>query len=624
MSALNFFTRGGQLAVHQYRMLRQILTISIAMSLLVGIGVFAALMFQQTTSYQRYLYKESLYAELMVNMSLNDANKAMQHFKYSDGISRQVQSKRILYDPSIKAHISYMDKLAEGSAIKGLWAAGFMVLIVIGFFIIRGYRQSLKKLERGGEIVSAKILKRIIKKQKLASDLNLDGLPLIKNKETSHILVTGTTGSGKTNCFHTFLPQIRARPNRAIVVDLTGDFVAKYYREGQDVLLNPLDERTVNWSPWADCLKVTHYDALAAAIVPKSSSSDKFWENAGKALLSAAFKKYAKLGEPDVHKLYYLLVQADLSDFSQFFCNTEAASYTHMKGDKMTMSIRATLVNHVQAFQLLTPSDEPFSIRKWVNESPEGQWLFISAKPDQRETLLPLISGWIDTAINALMSEEPNPKRRLWFVLDELPALQKLPSLETGMAEARKYGGCFLAGVQSFPQLINTYGQNQAQSVLDLFNTKIFFRNTDPNTTSWISKVLGEAEIKEHVENLSYGANTIRDGVSLSQQTRTKPLVLATEIACLPDLEAYIKLPATVPTGRIRMRHKAVETLSKGFVERNTYVAYTESADEEPEAEQQQNTSEELHMSPKSLQYHNGLERREVQSYTTFGNNSKT
>lgn len=581
MSALNFFTRGGQLAVHQYRMLKQILTISITMSLLVGISVVAAMIYQQTTSYQRYLYKEYLYAELMVNMSLNDNDKAMQEFKYTDGIERKVQSKRILNNPSIKAHISYMDKLAEKSAIKGLWAACFMVLIVISFFIVRGYRQSLKKLERGGEVVSGKILKRIIKKQRLASDLHLDGLPLITGKETSHILITGTTGAGKTNCFHTLLPQIRARPNRAIVVDLTGDFVAKYYREGQDVLLNPLDERTVNWSPWADCLSDTHYDALAAAIVPKSSSNDKFWENASKALLSAAFRKYAELGDRNVHKLYNLLVRANLSKFSQFFHKTEAASYTHMDGDKMTMSIRATLVNQVQAFKLLTPTEEPFSIRKWVSESPEGQWLFISAKPDQRESLLPLISGWIDTAINALMSEEPDPQRRLWFVLDELPALQKLPSLETGMAEARKYGGCFLAGVQSFPQLINTYGQNQAQSVLDLFNTKIFFRNTDPNTTSWISKVLGEAEIKEHMESLSYGANTIRDGVSLSQQTKTKPLVLATEIACLPDLEAYVKLPATVPTGRVKMRYKAIEAVTKGFVARTATVAYMENFDEE-------------------------------------------
>jgi type IV conjugative transfer system coupling protein TraD len=563
-----------------------------------------------------YFFRFLLYAEFMVNMSFGEPHKARQEFAYSDvqnpnlvGISGQVSSQHILTNPWIQNQVKYMEALAERTAFLGLYAALVMLVLVMGFFIIRGYRQSLKKLERGGEVVSGKILKNLIKRQKLASDLVLDGLPLIKVKETSHILITGTTGSGKTNCFHTLLPQIRARPNRAIVVDLTGDFVAKYFIEGQDVLLNPLDERTANWSPWADCLTETHYDALAAAIVPKSSSSDKFWENAGKALLSAAFRKFADSRDPDVHKLYHLLVCADLSEFSKFFHKTEAASYTHMDGDKMTMSIRATLVNHMQAFKILAPTEEPFSIRRWVSESPEGQWLFISAKPDQRSTLLPLISGWIDTAINALMSEEPEPKRRLWFVLDELPALQKLPSLETGMAEARKYGGCFLAGVQSFPQLVNTYGQNQAQSVLDLFNTKIFFRNTDPNTTSWISKVLGEAEIKEHVESLSYGANTIRDGASLSQQTKTKPLVLPTEIASLPDLEAYIKLPATVPTGLVKMRYKGVRAISKGFVERTTVFAYTESADQEPQAEQQDN-SEELHISPElRQQYLKGVEK---------------
>jgi len=135
-------------------------------------------------------------------------------------------------------------------------------------------------------------------------------------------------------------------------------------------------------------------------------------------------------------------------------------------------------------------------------------------------------------------------------------ALRKLPSLETMMAESRKYGGCVMAGVQSFPQLTNTYGHNQAQTILDLFNTKIFFRNTDPNTTQWISKVLGEAETTEHIENLSYGANTIRDGVSLSQNTQTKPLILPTEIANLKDLEAFIKLPGTFPVGRVEAQYK--------------------------------------------------------------------
>ncbi len=94
----------------------------------------------------------------------------------------------------------------------------------------------------------------------------------------------------------------------------------------------------------------------------------------------------------------------------------------------------------------------------------------------------------------------------------------------------------------------------------------MFFRNTDPNTTAWISKVLGEAETTEQVENLSYGANTIRDGVSLSTQTKTKALILPTEVASLQDLEAYIKLPASVPVGKQRFSYKRREGVCEGFI----------------------------------------------------------
>jgi hypothetical protein len=64
------------------------------------------------------------------------------------------------------------------------------------------------------------------------------------------------------------------------------------------------------------------------------------------------------------------------------------------------------------------------------------------------------------------------------------------------------------------------------------------------------------------MENLSYGANTMRDGVSLASQTRTKPLVLPSEIRTLKDCEAYIKLPWAFPVTKIQMRYKKIESLS--------------------------------------------------------------
>jgi hypothetical protein len=58
------------------------------------------------------------------------------------------------------------------------------------------------------------------------------------------------------------------------------------------------------------------------------------------------------------------------------------------------------------------------------------------------------------------------------------------------------------------------------------------------------------------MENLSYGTNTMRDRINRAQKTRTKPLVLPSEIRTLKDCEAYIKLPWAFPVTKIQFRYK--------------------------------------------------------------------
>lgn len=553
MSFFNYFTRGGQLSLHTYQMIKQVSLATLTLCFLTGILSFTFGFFHKTSPYDRYLYQQYLQAEFKVALSFQDPSTATQTFQYSRGASREIRSIDILRNPVVQRTVLEIESLAKKIAFSALWHSALTLLFLVAFFGYRGRVKSRKVLERGNRILTVKPLAKLIRKRKQASDLILDGLPLIKDKETAHFLITGTTGAGKSNCFHTLLPQIRARGDRAIIVDLTGNFVTRYLQAG-DLILNPLDSRSQKWLPWAECQEIPHFDQLAATLVPKSQAHDAFWDSAGKVLLATALKKTRET--QDIEHLYHLLVEADLVDFSRFFRGTEAASYTHIEGEKMTLSIRATLANQLQSFKLLSPTKNSFSVRNWVIESPDQNWLFLTARPDQRETLRPLLSTWIDTATQALMSTEPDTERRLWFLIDELPALQKLPSLEMALAESRKYGGCVMAGLQSFPQLTALYGMNHAQALLDLFNTKIFFRNTDPNTNAWISRVLGEAETIEPVENLSYGANTLRDGVSLSRQTRTKPLVLPSEIACLEDLEALLKLPGNYPIGRLQMMYR--------------------------------------------------------------------
>ncbi|KJV88761.1 type II/IV secretion system family protein [Orientia tsutsugamushi str. UT76] len=71
-------------------------------------------------------------------------------------------------------------------------------------------------------------------------------MPLVKNSERLHILITGTTGTGKTNMLNELLPQIRLHKDRAIIVDTTGAFTDRFFDHKCDKLLNPLEKIVSN------------------------------------------------------------------------------------------------------------------------------------------------------------------------------------------------------------------------------------------------------------------------------------------------------------------------------------------------------------------------------------------
>ncbi len=550
MGLFHNITRGGQTNIHFISMLKQVMKVGLLCSLLIGFVFYATKTYHEVpeaywTSYLKY-YSHELNPFLLFVID----DKTTMH--------------RL---PQVLKRVSKVNYILEKNLSSGLKACLISLSIILLSWLIIGARQRQKKHNRGNKFASPFKLKWLIKFRRENSDLNIGNLPLIKDKETSHILISGTTGSGKSNCFNILVPQIRTRRNKAIIVDLTGQYVSRFYQQG-DLILNPFDERSVNWNPWADCTLASHYDMLSAGLIPQQKYvSDRFWDNSSRALFSTAMQKLDSLKDHSIHELHRILITSDLNEFESFFKETEATSYTSKEGEKMTLSVRSNLAVQIKSLKYLNDQNKGFSLRQWVQEEEHNNWLFITARPDQRETLKPLISCWLEIAFNAIMTLEPNQKRRLWFIIDELPALQQLPSFSLALAELRKYGGCIMAGIQGMPQISDLYGNSGSQTILDLFNTFIFFRSTDPQTTNWISKVLGEKDETEIVENLSYGANTIRDGVSLNQQTYTKPIILPTEVQNLKDLAAYIKLPGDYPITKIKMDYQAFEERTLAFKE---------------------------------------------------------
>src|SRR3546814_20392258 len=129
----------------------------------------------------------------------------------------------------------------------------------------------------------------------------------------------------------------------------------------------------------------------------------------------------------------------------------------------------------------------------------------------------------------------PDRNRRLYCVIDELPTLQRLPSLGDFLARARKYGGCGILGFQSYPQLEATYGIQDAAAITGYCSTWVALRANDTPTAKHVSENLGQVEQVEANEGMSYGVNDMRDGVNLSRMQVTRPLVMHTEVTTLPN-----------------------------------------------------------------------------------------
>jgi type IV secretory pathway TraG/TraD family ATPase VirD4 len=195
-------------------------------------------------------------------------------------------------------------------------------------------------------------------------------------------------------------------------------------------------------------------------------------------------------------------------------------------------------------------------------------WLFISSKGEQHATLKPLISMWLAMASLTLLSLEEDRFRRIWFICDELPSLHKLPLLAETIAEVRKFGGCFMLGMQSQAQLGKVYGRDAGAEIFDLLNTRYFFRSPSHEMAKLVANELGEEEIEESTESYSYGANSIRDGISVGKHKTKRQIVTYPEIMQLKDMQCYLRLPAHYPVVKLHLSFKERKKTALDFIER--------------------------------------------------------
>lgn len=422
---------------------------------------------------------------------------------------------------------------------------------------------------RGARLVDGKVLAartRLKKRKGAAAQVEMAGVPIPLGCEPGHFLLAGSTNTGKTTAADELLAGALARGDRCIVVDPNGHALARFGRKG-DRVLNPFDKRCPGWSPFNEIRKPFDFERVAASIVPDSAdASAQQWHGYARQLLAETMRAMLQAGENSTERLLYWLTQASAKDLAEFLAGSAASGLFEPGAEKALASTRFILSSHVSCYQHLRPGD--FSLRTWL-ESGEGN-LYLTWREDMLSSLKPLVSGWVDILIAAILTLPEGNPRPLWLVLDELASLERLSSLEAGLTKGRKHGLRVVAGLQSVAQLDDLYGGNAATTLRSCFRNLLALgcSNADPHTAKVISEGLGQSEVERDQFTQSSTRGRADASTSRSTQRSVEALVLPSQLTSLAPLHGYLKLAGDFPVANVRLLPFDRAVRVKSFLER--------------------------------------------------------
>ena len=351
--------------------------------------------------------------------------------------------------------------------------------------------------------------------------------------EDQHFEIIGDTGSGKTTIILQMLRQIQARGHSAILYDPACEFIERFYDANRgDIVLNPLDRRCPYWGPSEELVRRAEARTIAASLFqPTNDKKGEFFTESPQKIFA-----HLLLELPSPQQLVHWMSHPD--EIDRRVKGTELASLIDPSAPHQRSGVLGSLSLIADSFRLLptkTDAKAEWTAREW-SKNRQG-WIFITSQPAEREALRPLHSLWIDMLVLRLLSAPKPEQHPVWFVLDELASLQKLPQLHTAITENRKSRNPIVLGFQGKAQLEVIYG-HLAEVMLSQPATKIFLKTTEPNAAEWVSRAIGKVEIERMKETHFDGT---RSGRNFSLDRQTEPLVLDSEISGLENLHAYLK-----------------------------------------------------------------------------------
>ena len=394
------------------------------------------------------------------------------------------------------------------------------------------------------------------------------------------------------------VPNLLNWPGSTIVSDVKGENFMRTagfrLSKGQEVhLFDPLSEqeRSSRWNPLGyvspmPCRCIDDLQRIGTMLFPDPLAGDPFWTSSARSLfLGIALYLFETPGA--TRTLGEVLRQGMASDAEGFqkhwkrvIESCERAGYPLSQEAVRSLydvidlapttasSIRKTFTSRLDLW--LNPlidaatSANDFDLRD-LRKRPIS--IYVQINPDNIARLQPLLNLFFQQAIGLQTRELPesNPalKHQLLLMLDEFPALGRIPVIAESTAFLPGYNVRTVVIVQSNSQLIEKYGVEGAKSIRKMLAARIVFPPKEYEDAEAISRELGTYTVRQKsVSRPMWGGSGTSGSVSISEQPRR--LLLPQEVKELDPARMILFYEGLRPV----LAHRIIYFKDKSFARR--------------------------------------------------------
>lgn len=382
---------------------------------------------------------------------------------------------------------------------------------------------------------------------------------------SKHILMTGSTGCGKTNVFYHLIAGIRRRMTAddvMLVFDAKGDYAQAFKAPGDAMIANSADDRdhADRWNlfrelladGWADIDLESNVQEISWAIFRETieKSKDAFFPNAARDLFAGVLLCMLRTGRDDAdyrHQHFYnneLKRAIDESTIQEIrdmlLADSALASVTSYIGDGENTQALGVYAEMLSVFrQLFTgafAAEGNFSIRDFIRKK-GGRALFIEYDLAMGNILSPIYSLLFDLALKEALGRR-HRMGNVYLVCDEFRLLPYLQHIDDGVNFGRSLGVKVIAGLQSVNQLTEVYKEARGANIAAGFSTVLAFKANDRHTREFVTGRYGKNIVQEEHLTLT---NSIRE------ERRSANVVEDWDMNSLAVGEAIVGLPFAQP-----------------------------------------------------------------------------